>query len=328
MCLAGKCSSQPDLVSSSVTLHALLLTTLQADHGIFAALGGKPFLTNPGGHDAAVLLATPGLATQILDSDFMGAFASLIKADGKVDRFHVLAAVVDGIPSPLGTYRSLQGLSVLRGRLEDILPHLWSPSAPMAKEDGDAVAALNFGLGRSSLTLPLARTTFHNHRTSTLVAQEFDTSSSASRSVQSLEKHAQDINLASVTLNAHSVPGPSVWAQLIPLTPCRTVTDSFGNIVKGLSVDDQTVPASTELEHAVNTAFDILTRSGTQPGPLGVWALVTPASTGNGTGRAEPPSPMSFIHGDQHIGDVVEISAEYIHEMHREGSRLYRVCRC
>ena len=69
-----------------------------------------------------------------------------------------------------------------------------------------------------------------------------------------------------------------LWAPLLPITSPRIVSDSFGNIIKGVEVDGKSIPASTELEEAVDKAYQKRPSGDASPGPIGVWAMVTPAS--------------------------------------------------
>jgi hypothetical protein len=291
---------------------------------------GKKILDNPDGHNAAVLLTTPNFAKDLENADLMENFARLMAGSADVGKFHVLSAVIDHIAAPMGSLRPLQGISVLRGHLDHMLPHLWQPLPQKSKDDADSVSALTFSLGDPSVTLPLARTTFHNSRGSTLLTYEFDLTKNAARLVQQSEKHSQFVKVL-IDSELESLAHLDMWAPLMPLTQPRTVTESFGNIIRGIEVDGETIPASTELEDIVNKLHKQNASSGVLPGQVGVWAMVTPNPDTSGALEEwleEAPEPISALPDIDDIRDTVKATTQHLKLLHSHGGRLYKICMC
>lgn len=276
-------------------------------------------MANPHGHDAALLLATPGLTKQLESSGFVGELTRLLSGPAHAGHFDVLCAVVDHVAPARATSGAMGGISVLRGRLDDTLPGLWRPPPPRSKEDADSLSALTFDLGSSRVTLPLARTTFQNGRTSTLLASRFDMAHGSPRLVQQGEKHAQRITV-SLSAPLQSTSGLRLWAPLSPITRARVVTESFGNIVKGVQVDGKTAPASTELEEAVNAMFEHRPASDAASGPMGVWAMIAPNADAESA-----PDPTPMLQGKPVTRDAVEKTAQYLERVFKSGGRLYQI---
>lgn len=291
-------------------------------------IASKALSANSSGHDAAVLLATPEFARNLENADFMGSMASLLAGSGRPDKFHILAAVVDHIAPPLGQYRTSPGISVLRGHLDHMLPNLWQPEAPRSSDDKDAVSALSFSLGVPKVTLPLARTTFHNNRASTLLASTFDLSGGGMRMAQQTERVAQDVFVADDNL-PKKMGDLGLWAPLVPVTPPRLVAASFGNIVRGVEVDGQAIPASTELEDAVNAFYDRQAGgAAAMNGPVGIWALITPRNDSAASWLNGSPSPLSVDTSEASMQALADKTARYLHGSHQRGAKLLQVCTC
>ncbi|KAL7935031.1 hypothetical protein V8C35DRAFT_300492 [Trichoderma chlorosporum] len=305
---------------------------LQADskisyEALFEKLRGKKILENAHGHNAAVLLTTPNFAKDLENADIMGKFAQLMAGSADVGGFHVLSAVVDHLAAPTGSLKPLQGVSVLRGHLDDMLPYLWREQPPKSRDDADSVSALTFSLGDPALTLPLARTTFHNSRPSTLLSSEFDLTQSAAKLARQAEKHSQSVNI-SLDHNIQSLAHLDIWAPLMPLTQPRTVTESFGNIIRGIEVDGATIPASTELEDIVNALHKQNAQSGVLSGPVGVWAMVIPnpeTSDALEEWLQEAPEPISALPDVDDIRDTVKATAQHLKLLYSHGGRLYKI---
>ncbi|KAL7798087.1 hypothetical protein V8C37DRAFT_368615 [Trichoderma ceciliae] len=297
-------------------------------HGeLFEKVRGKKILDNPNRHNAAVLLTTPNFARDVENADVMGDFARLMAGSADVGRFHVLSAVVDHLAAPIASLGPLQGISVLRGHVDDMLPHLWQPLPPKFADDADSVSVLTFSLGDPSVTLPLARTTFHNNRGSTLLTYEYDLTQNAPRLTQQTEKHSQFVRV-SLDYDLHSLAHLDMWAPLMPLTQPRTVTESFGNIIRGIEVDGNTIPASTELEDIVNKLHRQNASSGVLSGPVGVWAMVTPSpdtSSALEEWLEEAPEPISALPDVDDIRDKVKATAQHLKLLHSHGGRLYKI---
>ncbi|KAH0528342.1 hypothetical protein TsFJ059_003223 [Trichoderma semiorbis] len=318
--------------SSSGNSQTRFTYALKADEKInygelFEKLRSKKILENANGHNAAVLLVTPSFAKDLEDANLMGDFARLMAGSADVGRFHVLSAVVDHLAAPIGSLRPLQGVSVLRSHLDDMLPHLWQNNPPKSKDDADSVSALTFSLGDPSLTLPLARTTFHNNRASTLLLSEFDLTQSPPQLARQTEKHSQFVKVL-LDNDIKSLAHLDTWTPLMPLTQPRTVTESFGNIIRGIEVDGTTIPASTELEDIVNALHKQNAQSGVLSGPVGVWAMVTPNPETSGALEEwleEAPEPISALLDVDDIRDTVKATAKHLKLLYSHGGRLYKI---
>ena len=278
-------------------------------------------LRNLHSHNAAVVLVSPGLGKKLDDASFMTELAKLL-SDNRAETFQLLCAVVDSVTPALGDSRLLDGVSVLRGHYDTLLPQLWEEAHTRRKEDEEAVSALTFSLGRPSLTLPLARTTFVNNRPSTLLAFEYNLSGGATLEKR-IEKQSQHVGVK-FSQPPGSVADLGLWAPLLPITRARQITESFGNIVRGVQVNGKSTPASTELEEAVNTMFE--RRSEASPGPMGVWAMITQeASTGSWLGQ-DAPDPSGTLEGRAATSKDKDSIMDYVQEQVRSGGSLYQVC--
>jgi hypothetical protein len=191
-----------------------------------------------------------------------------------------------------------------------------------------ATSAISFDMGRVSVTLPLANTIFHNERPSTLLAHRFQVAEGTTRLIQTAEKQAQHVTLSSGPkpqsigdINLH-VP------TTVPLTAPRKVLSSFGNIAKGVEIDGQNTPASTELEHVLNTC-----RVNPAFMPYiftGVWAVVTPESYPterlrsiyNGLAKWDAKG-VNLEASQEELGRT---SAE-IHNVLSHGGRILKICK-
>ncbi|KAL6895539.1 hypothetical protein HDV57DRAFT_13519 [Trichoderma longibrachiatum] len=294
---------------------------------LFEKLKGRKILDNANGHNAAVLLTTPNFAKDLENAHLMKEFARLMAGSEGVGKFHVLSAVVDHLAAPIGSLRPLQGLSVLRGHLDDMLPYLWHEQPPKSRDDADSVSALTFSLGDPALTLPLARTTFHNNKASTLLLSEFDLGPDTAQLARQLEKHSQFVKV-SLDEEIKSLAHLDMWAPLLPLTHPRAVTESFGNIIRGIEVDGKTIPASTELEDIVNALHKQNAQSGILSGPVGVWAMVTPNPETSSTLAEwieEAPEPIAALPDVDDIRDTVSATAQHLKQLYSHGGRLYKI---
>lgn len=284
-------------------------------------------MANPNGHNAAVLLATPGFSKQLEDESFLRGFAKLMSASAEVDQFHVLGAIVDHIAPPVGSYQPFQGITVLRGHLDDTLPHLWQPEPPKSIDDADTVSALTFSLGIPSVTLPLARTTFYNNRNSTLLTSQFDMNRGAPKLVKQTEKHSQRVML-SLNEPPQAMADLGIQAPLVPLTQPRVVMESFGNIIRGIEVDGKLIPASTELEHAVDLLYKHNATTGIMSGPVGVWAVITPQANASSEVNEWLENMPNTLSASQNIEDVktlVQETALHLRQLYSRGGRLYKI---
>lgn len=291
---------------------------------MFGDLATKSVMTNSLSHNAAVVLATPEFTKSFGDQEFMGSLAKLLAGKANASNFNVLGAIVDHIAPPLGSYRSSPGISVLRGNLDHLMPDLWQSEQPRSKEDADSVSALSFSVGRPTVTLPLARTTFQNSKGSTLFASSFDLSKAVPQQEQHIEKTLQHISFSDEGL-PQRLGDLSLWAPLVPITAPRLVTASFGNIVRGVEVDGQSIPASTELEDAVNSIYEHASGKDVPVGTVGVWALVTPKSSSPDAWLNGSPSPLTIGGGNGTFQDLTKSTASYLQNSYKHGARLFKI---
>lgn len=292
------------------------------------------YTANTNGHDAAVVLASPGFAKLLADKAFLEDLAVLLSRSengggSAVTQFHLVAAVADRIHQIALSNRVDEGISILRSHRDILLPKLWDSVAPKERQDVDLVSALTFALpesetlAQSSVTMPLARTLFQNGRPSTLIASSFDLSGPSPKLVQTAESHTHTVNLPSRSFD--------YWAPLLPLTPAREVTQSFGNIVRGIQVDGESLPASTELEDAIiNKLADV--DLGLQQGePVSVFAVVTPPVSESVSSKKAPEPALDFEKGtsirDDAVVDQIHDTAEYVQQVLESGGKLFKVCK-
>lgn len=280
-------------------------------------------LENTDAHDAAVVLLTPEMSRLLYDNAFLAGLAKILKNSTQdVDEFHLLAAIVDKLP-PVALKTYAHGVSVLRSRKDVLLPHLWDPVSPKQSQDAETVAALTFDLPdhggpKESLTLPLAKTIFHNNKLSTMVAARFDMSGLNPHLLQFTESSNHRVNLP--------IQKIAPWAPLSPLTAARKITESFGNIVRGVEVDGETVPASTELEAAINRLWQPYPNA--KPSPTVVYALVTPEPIASTLHPSKPQPGLTMQTGTSTAESIVkeiDQSSEYVAEVWTSGGNLHKV---
>ncbi|KAM0559706.1 hypothetical protein ACHAPJ_004230 [Fusarium lateritium] len=281
-------------------------------------------LANPSRHDAAVILATPQYSKWLEQDEFMAEFVDLLSGSEKTGQFHVLGAVVDHVAPTVPSNKPIQGLSILRGKLDSVLPGLWTQSPPKTREDADKVAALTMDLGNPHITIPLTNTTFQNHKTSTLIASRYDLSQSSPKLVEKTEKHWQQIVLP-LKQQLPSINDLGIWAPLVPLTHPRVVTESFGNIVRRVNLDDESVPASNELEPAVDELH--ARKSDLVQSPMGIWAVITPptfAQSGSSLHSVDP-DPEATFSDNLNVTDLVSSTSGHLKDLYGQGGRLYQI---
>lgn len=267
------------------------------------------------GHDAAVVLASPGLTRLIDSAASAGRWAELLSPAGEGGHFHLVSAVVDHVPSVTRpSMAENEGIAVLRGPSDVILPQLWAPTKERSARNDD-VGALTFGLDdASTVTVPLAHTIFQNGKPSTLTASCFDLSGDSPRLVQSKETMEQQINVP-----LQSPSNPHLWLPLRGLTQPRIVTESFGNILRRLQIDGRSTPASSELEASVDDIYKEIQKKlppGVEVPLMGVWAVVSPAPGKSANAR------------NWHVENLEEAGAkENLIEAIRNGGRLFKLCK-
>ncbi|KAG5926416.1 hypothetical protein E4U42_003333 [Claviceps africana] len=283
-------------------------------------------LENPKRHNAAVVLASPDYAKHLDDPDFNSQLVNLLSASANTKDFHLLCAIVDTVAPSYDQFYPEPGISVLRGELDSLLPQLWQLDAPVQKVERDSVAALTFKVGQSFIqTLPLAQTTFLNNKASTLSISRYDSSRGSLKLQQKTEKQWQQVHIQVGPFN-RSDSYFELWAPLSPVTRARKITASFGNIVRGIEVDGKSIPASTELEAAVNSIFEHRRTATSTTGPMGVWALVTPEYSPLSAWTADnAPDPSAMLEGNAATRDDVDSCARYLERQYYAGSRFYQV---
>ncbi|KJK82942.1 hypothetical protein H634G_01070 [Metarhizium anisopliae BRIP 53293] len=308
-----------------VTSRRLISTLKDGTRDLLTNLTGHAVLENSRGHDAAVVLATPDLTKQLDDQEFISGLVKLLSASASIRDFHLLCAVVDNIAPALGDVVPLQGISVLRGNLDSLLPQLWHPNTPREKADKDSVAALTFSVGKSNVTLPLTRTTFHNNRASTLLSNRYSLAQGQPELKDRKETQWQHVQIA-LNQPVQSTTDLGLWAPLSPVTRARKITESFGNIVRGIEIGGKSTPASTELEDSVNTMLANRKATESDQGPMGVWAVITPeTSESESLVLGDAPDPADTLDGRIVQRKDVETAARYLEQQHQLGSRTYQV---
>ncbi|KAF5965442.1 hypothetical protein FBULB1_12214 [Fusarium bulbicola] len=282
-------------------------------------------ITNPSRHDAAVILATPQYAQWLGKNEFLSEFVDMLSGSDGTGEFHTLAAVVDHIAPPVPSNKPIQGISILRGNLDGILPGLWTEAPPKEWSDGGKVSALTMDLGSPHITIPLTNTTFQNHRTSTLIISRYDLSAGSPKLIEQTDKkHLQKVTIP-VQKRLSSINDLGIWAPLVPLTQPRVVTESFGNIVRRVDIEDESVPASTELEPAVDELH--ASKSDLVQSPMGIWAMITPPTfvqSGGSSPYVNPDPEATFTDG-QSITELTAVTSDQLGILYRQGGRLYQV---
>ena len=264
---------------------------------------------------------TPDLARTITEDGFLAQLAKLLGNSSQDSTFNLLGAVVDQIAPTGASTDAHLGLSIVRGSRTDILPDLWQPNSDQIRQDTDTISALTFELGKSSITAPLARTTFHNHKHSTLLAASIDLSGDIPTVQQIIEKQWQHIKLSTESTSPTSTGSLGLWAPLVPITIARKVTDSFGNIIRGIEIDGESSPASSELETAVDTVFRRISTPNIDASPIGVWALVTPPSVRAAFDYNE------LLREDGDIENLATSTASQMKDLLSSGAQLFKICK-
>lgn len=249
----------------------------------------------------------------------MSELASFLSVPGQGHNFTILSAIIDHVPQgPAPNQLSAEGLSILRGPSDAILPSLGNPEFAREKGDLDTIGALTFSLGDSnSVSVPLTRTIFHNGKPSTLVTSRYDLSSCAPRLTERSDAVRQHVRIPLAALSGSaSAQAPHLWLPLRAVSSARNVTESFGNILRRLGFDGKSAPASSELEANIGSIRKAILDAApqTEAAMPGVWAMVNPAP---GT----PAGPRDWHIYDHLMGDSSGNAAEAI----RRGGRPFRL---
>lgn len=211
-------------------------------------------------------------------------------------RFHLLAAVVDGLCARPPSRELQEGLSIQLGHSDGLLPGLWDDehlgdaTKFMSHSMADPLqpSSLSIALPRKStakssnrvsVTLPLANTLFSNGRRSTLLASEWRVatgfSNTSAEMVRILEKQSQVVDLPPALL-FHQI---GMHAPLVPITHPRKILEGLGNIIAKVQVGEVPCPASMELQTNIPRLMEArraLPSSSPVSGAIGVWAMIYP----------------------------------------------------
>ncbi|KAK0731592.1 hypothetical protein B0H67DRAFT_639962 [Lasiosphaeris hirsuta] len=260
--------------------------------------------------NAAVVLVTKGLARLLQDQEFLEQLLRHLRPNKK-SKFSLLSVVVDGIPHEghcdiPGTQvaqtvlrdskylLSSEGIAVLSGRLDSILPGLWDPAeAPPAVHHGDAdnaQPALEFLVPSVAkrkplrVTVPVANTLFTNGRPHTMCATEYewkgqDGEEPVLKQTRLVERARQVVVPSTFGGWRYKNRFPQTRVPLLPLTPARKVVSGLGNILRQVEINGTPMPASKELEELIPKIMDYRThiygieKAGVS---VGVWAVIIP----------------------------------------------------
>lgn len=245
---------------------------------------------------AAVVLASPRHASWLTERDFTSHLVHALHGTFEEGvRFHLLAAVVDGLCARSPSRELQEGLSIHVGQLDNLLPGLWDSTSPEdaaqspshSVADPDLPSSLSVLLprkmigkdGRITVTLPLANTLFSNGKRSTLLASEWRLATGFSKTrvemVRSAAKHNQVIDTPpSIMFDQVDMKAP-----LVPITHPRRILEGLGNIIAKVEVDGEPYPASMELQNNIPRLIEArraLPHSQPVSGAIGVWAMIYP----------------------------------------------------
>ncbi|KAK1754936.1 hypothetical protein QBC47DRAFT_382218 [Echria macrotheca] len=294
---------------------------------------------------AAVVLASRSLASWLQDATFLSqlvrplvpASSAAACADddgaGEASRgISLLGAAVDAIPIPSSyvsggfkRYTAAEGLSVLHGEVDDILPGIWemdlseSPSSSSSPALEFHVPGVGGGEEQKAgleVTLPLANTLFDNGREWTLLASRWVHSSSSSG--MSLVEMVERSGGAKIMLRGTETTRSHIRVPLVPITKPRRVVAGLGNILRQVEVDGRPVPASKELEEVIPKLLAARTDTAAV-GPIGVWAVIYPESVARDGGL---PSALE-VGASKDKGAEWRVAREVEHVM---GGLLGRGC--
>lgn len=135
------------------------------------------------------------------------------------------------------------------------------------------------GYASRMLQLPVANTVFQNGRTATLFVQRWTLQQGHQSNSLLVPDHRVWLPQQALDLKGlakETSVDQSLYSDLIPITPPRTIKAAIGNIIRRVSADgspEANIPASNELERAITEGI----KNGSIPDqPAEVWALVKP----------------------------------------------------
>lgn len=283
-------------------------------------------LTNPDGHDAAVLLTTPEKFL-VRETAQPGKLVNLVKTlaqRANIESFHLICGTVDSVAPVSGVVEG-PGSALLRCNLEDLRPELGKDPHPQSQQDEDKVGAIAFEMGQTTVTVPLANTTFLNGKTSTLIYHRFSMTDGSPKHMESYALKSKRIRLP-LAEEIQSIADLCTHIPLRPITRPRPVVESFGNIVRAIEVKGQRVPASQELEAVINGL-----RRSRKPGPVGVWAAITPETCPTYVERLMDLTPLlkampGEVWSDDTTAHTINTFNLYLQDCYRNGGRIHKIC--
>ena len=248
--------------------------------------------SSSGDHGAAVILTSKSLASWLQDATFVSQLLAPLSHSTSPAELSVLSAAVDGIPrlDSAGSYSSSDGLAILHGSLEGVLPGLWTDAASqVGGETNSAQPALEFRIaslvGDSrplQVTVPVANTVFNNGRPHTMFASRWRVTKGSVPELLHVVARARQVIVA----DSASTDSSTVIAPLVPLTEARKIVAGLGNILRQVEIDLRPAPASKELEDIIPKLLKVRSgrHGGQTVGPMGVWALIYPEHVASAQG--------------------------------------------
>jgi hypothetical protein len=203
------------------------------------------------GPNAAVILATPKLASCLEDENFVaGLLRPFVSDTSHSLEFNILSAVVDGVPGVCHSDDQGHGLSFMLSEFEGSLPGLYD-SEYRARSDSEARPSIAmsarpmFGKYPSfDVTVPLSNTISHDGRPFTMFASRWESQEGRPfQMTRKIEKETQRLDLP-VLQGALS----QLRVHLLPISEPRKIVSGLGNIVREVEESGSIQPASKELE--------------------------------------------------------------------------------
>lgn len=311
---------------------------------------------------AAVICASPRHASWLSDVDFMADVIRELRArrnytGPQSTKFHLLAAVVDGMPPLVRDGVVQEGMSFLTSDSDRFLPGLWDNTSDSLPDT--VAASLCFTRKYSMLysekpgfragmdhyaTLPLANTLFLNGRRSTLLVSEWTITNDGAQDHLSkiklsriAEKRNQSIRIHRPTKRTIKL---SVWCGVDPICPPRIVKGGLGNIISEIDIEGKVSPASEELQNQIHLWLRKQREQApteSQPsGPVSVWALVTPRRVVEPEFKPENESVEATERALAKYNELASTTVRFAKHhswglnttiLIHHGSRLLRVCK-
>jgi hypothetical protein len=286
--------------------------------------------------DAAVLLASKGLARWLDDEAFVAALIDPLKGDVG-SNFHLLSACVDAIPASKAD-PSREGIALVACSLSGALPDLWDQGIRSAQTTDQPALILSmrpFASSESSggvgVTVPLANTVFENGRSHTMTASRWERADGATpqRLLERRELGRQDVLLPQVQGSMSMLDVP-----LVPVTEARKIVAGLGNILRQVEIDGKPVPASKELEAIIPKLLEarsLAQKDAAAASRIGVWALVLPGRRPDNTSSLEPTfmDPLeagAFGDVDAEWDMTAEV-AEPLTQSLGNGAQIRKICK-